>query len=263
MKQVEKSKIVKWMVCACIALPAMSLVSCSKDDDGESINTSPITVYAGSTYNIEGDVNSAVSSNEFVAIVEKNTVTGNHVGETTITVNSKHKIPVTVRPKYMIMNDPVTDWGASKATIKQKQTQGTLRQETNDMLAYENCGDADLMGYSFKNGKLAGIVVMVSISKMDAYINYLKERFAFLPEQYENYTFLGFDAYTLAQSTTVAALSIYNTDYMSCVYMPTADFKSGAKAPKMNIAEELGTPGDMISTRELNIRLSDAFSISK
>lgn len=263
MKQVEKSKIVKWMACACIALPAMSLVSCSSDDDEESINTSPITVYAGSTYNIEGDVNSAVSSNEFVALVEKKTVTGNHVGEATITVNSKHKIPVTVRPKYMIMDDPVTDWGASKATIKQKHKQGTLKQETSDMLAYEKCGDADMVAYSFKNSKLAGIVVMVSMSKMDAYINYLKERFAFLPEQYENYTFLGFDAYTLAQSTTVAALSIYNTNYLSCVYMPTADFKSGAKAPKINVQEKLGIPSDMKATRELTFQLSDAIGISK
>lgn len=263
MKQVEKLKIVKWMFCASIVLPTMSLVSCSSDDDEESINTSPITVYAGSTYNIEGDVNSAVSSNEFVALVEKNTVTGNHVGETSITVNSKHKIPVTVRPKYMIMDDPVTDWGASKTTIKQKHTQGTLLQETNDMLAYEKCGDAAMVAYSFKNGRLAGIIVMMAMTKMTAYINYLKERFAFLPEQYENYTFLGFDAYTLAQSTTVAALRIYNTDYLSCVYMPTADFKSGTKAPKMNIQDNLGVPSDVATMRALTLRLSDALGIAK
>ena len=261
MKQVEKMKIVKWMACACIVLPSMSLVSCSSDDDKDSINTSPITVYAGSKYNIEGDVNSAVSSNEFVALVEKNQVTGNHVGETSITVNSKHKIPVTVRPKFMIMDDPVTDWGASKTTIKQKHKQGTLKQETSDMVAYEKCGDADMVAYSFKNGKLAGIVVMMAMSKMNAYVDYLTERYAFLPEQYENYTFLGFDAYSLEQSTTVAALSIYNTQYLSCVYMPTADFKSGAKAPKLNITEKLGTSGDMNSIRELTIQLSEAMNL--
>ena len=263
MKQVEKSKIVKWMACACIALPAMSLVSCSSDDDEESINTSPITVYAGSTYNIEGDVNSAVSSNEFVAIVEKNKVTGNHVGEAYVTVNSKHKIPVTVRPKYLIMDDPITDWGASKATIKQKQTQGTLKQDASDMLIYENCGDAEYMGYSFKNGKLAGIVVTIPMSKMTAYTNYLKERFAFIPEQFENYTFFGFDAYTLEESTTVAALSIYDTQTLSCVYMPTADYKSGAKAPKMNISAKIGVSGDITSTRELYIRLLEAIGNTK
>lgn len=102
---------------------------------------------------------------------------------------------------------------------------------------------------------------MVSISKMDAYINYLKERFAFLPEQYENYTFLGFDAYTLAQSTTVAALSIYNTDYLSCVYMSTADFKSGTKAPKINVPEKLGIPSNMTVKDELTIQLSEAMNL--
>ena len=263
MKQVEKSKIVKWMACVCIALPVMSLVSCSSDDNEENINTAPIIVYAGGTYNIEGDVNSAVSSNEFVVLVEKNEVTGNHVGEASITVNSKYNIQVNVRPRYMIMDNPVTDWGASKATIKQKHKQGTLKQETSDMLAYEKCGDADMVAYSFKNGKLAGIVVMMAMSNMTAYTNYLKERFAFFPEQHENYTFLGFDAYTLEQSTTVVALSIYNTQYLSCVYMPTADYKSGAKAPKMNVLEKMGIPSDIKVAHELTYQLSDAMGISK
>ena len=84
-----------------------------------------------------------------------------------------------------------------------------------------------------------------------------------MPEQYENYTFLGFDAYTLAQSTTVAALSVYNTDYLSCVYMPTADFKSGAKSPKINVQEKLGISSDMKATHELTYQLSDAMGISK
>ena len=250
------------MAYACIALPTLSLVSCSSDEDDDNIKTSPITLYAGSTYTIEGNVNSAVSSNEFVVLVEKNKVTGNHVGQASITVNNTQRIPVTVQPKYMIMDDPVTDWGASKATIKQKHTQGTLKQETNDVLAYEKCGDADMVAYSFKNGKLAGIVVMMASSKMTSYINYLKERFAFLPEQYENYTFLGFDAYTLEQSTTVAALSIYNTQYLSCVYMPTADYKKGTKLPKINIEERLSIPSDMTAIREMTILLSDALSLT-
>jgi len=259
----KKTKSIVWMAYVCMVLPSLSMVSCSSDDDEDSFKTSPITVYAGSTYNIEGNVNSAVSSDEFVVLVDKNEVTGNHVGEAYVTVNSKHKIPVTVRPKYMIMDDPVTEWGASMATIKQKQRQGKLKQETSEMLAYENCGDAELMGYSFKNGKLAGIVVMMSTSNMTAYTNYLKERFAFLPEQFENYTFLGFDAYTLEKSTTVAALSVYNAQYLSCVYMPTADFKSGNKAPKLNVVEKIGVPGDMATTQELSARLSDVIGKAK
>lgn len=259
----EKVKIVKWMVYALITLPIMSFTSCSSDDEEEGINTSPITLYAGSTYNIEGNVSSAVSSDKFVALVDKNEVTGNHVGEAYITVNDKQKIPVTVRPKYLIMDDPITSWGASKATIKQKQSQGRLIQETSEMLAYENCGDAELLGYTFKNGKLSGIVVMMPMSKMTAYINYLKERFAFLPEQFENYTFLGFDAYTLESSTTVAALSIYNTQYLACAYLPTAEFKTGNRAPKLNLGEKYGVPSDLTVTRELTIQLSNAIGIEK
>ena len=224
-----------WMTCVCIPLFCVSLVSCSNDDDDDNISTSPITLYAGSTATIDGNVNNAISSDEFVATVEKNTVTGVHVGEAYVTVNSKNKIPVTVQPKYRIMDDPITEWGASKSTIKQKQTQGKILKETEDILAYENCGDAEMVGYSFKSGKLAGIVVMMPMSKMSAYINYLKERFAFIPEQFENYTFLGFDAYTLEKSKTVAALSIYNTDYLSCVYMPTADYKKSSKVPRMDL----------------------------
>ncbi len=219
----------------------MCFVSCGSDDDDNDnnvgIDTSPVTLTAEQTKTIAGNVNKTVSANEFVAIVNNNVITGNHIGETIVTVNGKYNIPVTVIPRYLIMKDPITEWGASKATIKAKQTEGTLSKEESDMLAYTNCGDASAVGYSFDNGKLSSIVVLVSTSKMTAYTGYLKERFAFYPAQLADYTFVGMDSYTLDKAKTVVALSVYNANYLACVYMPADKFNSDSSAKAIETVE--------------------------
>ena len=110
-----------------IVMLSVGFASCNSDDDeDDGISTSPITLYADKTEKIGGNVREMVSDNTFVATVDNNIVTGMHVGEAIVTVNGKHKIRVSVIPFYHIMDDPITEWGISKATVKARQRQGTL-----------------------------------------------------------------------------------------------------------------------------------------
>lgn len=225
-----------------IVMLSVGFASCNSDDDeDDGISTSPITLYADKTEKIGGNVREMVSDNTFVATVDNNIVTGMHVGEAIVTVNRKHKIRVSVIPFYHIMDDPITEWGISKATVKARQRQGTLYKEENDIITYHNCGNAAAVGYTFSNGQLDGVLVLISTSKLDSYVNYLKERYAFYPKEIRDYTFVGLDSYSLSDAKTAVALSVYSVNYLSCVYMPAQKFNSSSssKAFANSIFEDL------------------------
>lgn len=215
---------------------SVSVSSCGSDDEEEKdgIDTSPVTLLVDKSTTVQGKVSNMATDNEFVATVKDNIITGNHVGETIITVNGKHKIPVTVVPFYKIMDDPITDWGTSQSTIKAKQTQGTISKEDADLIRYTNCGDADIVAYMFENGKLNSVGVLISTSKTTSYVNYLKERFAFYPGQLSNYTFVGMDSYSLETARTVVALRVQDANYLMCLYIPASKFNSSSSAKLMS-----------------------------
>ena len=84
--------------------------SCGNDDEDDSIDTKPISLYAGSEKDIQG-ADSIQSSNKFVAYGKGNVVHAFHVGETTLLVNGKKTISISVLPQYHLYDDPVCNWG--------------------------------------------------------------------------------------------------------------------------------------------------------
>ena len=227
-----EKKIRSIMIFVVISLMASCFVACGDDDEGGSgsgndgIITSPITLLSGGKKKIDGNVKSAQSSNEFVASVNNGIIEGEHIGNAIITVNNKYKIQVTVEPLYLIMDDPVLQWNATKETVKSLQHQGTVFAEDDEMLVYQNCGDSEVLTYSFKNGKLKSVLAVVPVSKKSSFVNYLTERYAFYPQQLSNYTFVGMDSYSLDNAKTIVTLSVYNTKYLANLYMPASDFNS-------------------------------------
>ena len=78
-----------------VGMFGLVLTSCSSnDDDDDGVNTSPITINAGSKTVIQG-AETITSLDEFVAYVGSDlSVTGFHVGETTLTVNQRKNIKI-------------------------------------------------------------------------------------------------------------------------------------------------------------------------
>ncbi len=205
--------------------------ACSGSDGNSSIDTSPITLYAGDSVSVSG-ASSIISSNNFVAYVTKrNHVKGFHVGETSIKVNGKYSIPVTIKGKYSFYSDPIVNWGCDEDYVMNNQSQSVLYSSTSNMLVYENVGNARYLFYYFVNGKLKAVVAMVSTAYTSSYINYLAERFIILPYETNSTTyFVGMNALKLSQATIVDVLTVYNAAYLSNMYMQPTDYNSSSSS---------------------------------
>lgn len=143
--------------------------SCSSDDDNrqQNVDVKPISMYIGDSHSITMNFTPKfiVSGNNFVATADNSgNVKGVHVGSTNISIDSRFTIPVEIKGKRKTYDDPITEWGCNQSYIKSKQKQGTLK-EVNGTLGYLNCGKADLVGYMFKNEKLAAVGVSYILPK--------------------------------------------------------------------------------------------------
>ena len=211
-----------WSLLTIIMVAVMSVcfTSCGSDGDDvvpeNPIDTSNIILFVDDTKVIEGDITTSKTENDFIVSIKNNKITANHVGETKVVVNEKYTIPVTVMPKFMIMySEPILDWGISKEEVKSRWKQGTLNEKDN-VLAYNDCGDAALVAYGFKDGKLGSVTIAVPESKGIKFTNYLTERFLIVPYEVDD-KYVGYDAYTLKSAKT------------SLVYDISGGYKVGSK----------------------------------
>lgn len=205
-----------------LAVMSLCTTACGSDDDDEkepSIDTSPISLLVEGQKTIQG-ADTISSSNKFVAYGKGGTVYAWHVGETTLLVNGKNTIPITVRPLYHLYDDPILEWGCTKEYVKSHQKQGTLSTKSNDkILYYENAGAASFLAYSFENGKLKNVVAAVSTNHISQYVDFLTERFLMIPyyEGEETY-FVGMDGLKTEDAKTVVMLQVYNIKYLAAIY---------------------------------------------
>lgn len=220
-----------------VAMLSTSLTACGgDDDDNDNATLSDQILYAGDSVKIKSN---ATVDNRFVAYVSNNGyLHGFHVGETTASANGK-SAKITVRGRYNAF-DVQTDWGASSELVKANQKNGTLRTEnTSDgvhMLIYQNVGTANILAYGFRNNKLYIAIASSSPSDEDEIINYLKERYIFMPEEVASYTFAGIDGLDRQHASTLAIVKLdsdYKYDYMLqtiFVSIDDADSQSSVKA---------------------------------
>lgn len=217
------------MALCTVAFFSVSVMSCSSsnDDDDDGVSTAPITLKAGDKSTIAG-AKTITSMNEFVAyITGNNEVTAFHVGETTLTVNDKKKIQLTVVPVYNLYDDPITKWGCDQSYVKSNQKQGTLTKSDTNSLAYSDAGKSKGILYSFENGKLTSVGAVVSTTYTTEYANYLAERFFMIPYEHNNETyFVGIDGLEKAQANTVVILQVYDYLNLIAVYMPANSYNS-------------------------------------
>ncbi|MBR6926835.1 MAG: hypothetical protein IKH52_06490 [Bacteroidaceae bacterium] len=227
----------KVLYLAVVVLLSMSssivLTSCGDDDDGEtSVSTKDLTLYVGSKTNISG-AKSIVPDNKFIALVDNNLeIEGWHVGSTSLLVNGNKKINLTVRGRYHFYDDPVTDWGTSMSNVKSKQKQGTLSNETQDVLVYKNVGSAELLGYTFEKGKLKAALAQVKTSYTTSLIDYLNERYLILPEEVATYTYMGADGLDKTTMKTLVMIEVQSASYIIVYYLP---YSSANKAPEAEV----------------------------
>ncbi len=213
-------KINYWSLLSIIMMAMLSVCFVSCGDDEDDIACDAKTIYVGTKTSIDG-AKSVVSNNKFVALInDDKSIEGWHVGETTVTVNGKYKVSVSVRGLYHFYNDPVIEWGCNQTYVKQHQTQGTLSSKSDsESLIFENVGSADVMLYQFENGKLVSVAALVKTTYTSRFMDYLTERYLFIPEEIATYTYLGINGVDENNFTTAVAIKVYSSSYLMALYL--------------------------------------------
>lgn len=217
-------------------LTAFVFAACSSDDDDNAAGLTDQMMYAGDSVRISSN---ATVANRFVAYVSKNGyLHGFHVGQTTVSLNGE-SANVTVRGRYNAF-DVQTDWGLTPEQVKANQKGGTLRSDDTingtRMLIYENVGTANVLTYGFKNNRLYIAMALSNPKDEEEILNYLTERYIFLPEEVESYTWAGVDALDEEYAKTIAYLKLdtdLKYDYMLQSTFMSIDAISSTKNAKV------------------------------
>lgn len=212
---------------ACL-LP-MFFTGCSDDDKKEdealTLSTTQISFHADDSEQIVA--NKEVkwhSESDFVAEVEADGfVVGKHVGETLITAVTKNgeksDCEVEVLPVYNTYKEPVCDFGASKATIKSKESRKIFSEKTTTLSYRGEKTGVEGVIYLFENNKLIAAAVAVSFSKTKEVTKFLLERYQLLAEDKENFYFINND---IKKVDMGVVLSIQD-NYLLIMYDPYED----------------------------------------
>lgn len=199
--------------------------SCSDDDDDKDKTPTyeNVKIKTNGKHIITGG-SGWTSSEERVAIVDKDTLKGVRVGEAEITSAEGYKFNVTIDPVYNTYKEPFCGWGYDMGTIKSAMNDYKgyeLFWEEEENLGYACNGIDIMMIYAFENSKLKYASVLLNSSI------YAQEAGAFIAERYivnsiDNDNQIIFCT-SLDNRTGVAITmtEIENTIYVLIMYIPT------------------------------------------
>lgn len=218
---------------------ALLIAGCSKDEEGKlQLSDKQVSLYSGETKQITVSENAVWGSrSEFVAKVSENgLITGNHVGKTIISATSENGealCEVEVRAKYNTFMEPVLDFGASKSTIKSKESR-QITKDSSDGLGYSGENSAVRgVAYLFSNDKLKSAALAINYPYAEQTANYLIERYQVVGENNGLYVFINNDMDKYNMGVT---LSVENR-YLLIIYVPQTP--KGRSAQDNNYKEEL------------------------
>ncbi len=204
------------------------LISCENEKEETFVDTevNSIVLFVDGTKDlgIKGDF--LTSDDRFVASVsEEGIVTANHVGTTIINSKTK-KIPTVVMGFYHLYDEPVLEWGCSPSTVKAKQKQGNISNvaTASNVLRYDNAGSTQAIGYTFEDGKLKSVGVILDLKYASTISDYLMERYFMIPYVTGDVIAMGYNSYDIDEATVSVGLMLYNS-YIIVMYLNPKDSK--------------------------------------
>ncbi len=210
------------------------LASCSGSGDDEkfSINKNKLTLHYEETEQLTASESAEwISENDFVAGVSSDgLVEGGHVGKTNIVATAaggSAVCEVEITPVYSTYIEPFLGFGASKETVKSKETRD-LKTEDSTYLVYK--GENSLVNsvlYSFDDsGKLKFALVGVSMACASEAMKFLLERYLPIGEKDDTFYFINGNP---DDCTIGVGLSLQQS-YILIMYIPnpSTNTKSGS-----------------------------------
>ena len=209
-------------------LLVFALVSCSKDNDDDSITVDESSVVMNSldTHQIATNQNSPTytSENEYVAKVSSTgLITARHIGDTYIDINGTRKVAVTVNAKYSLY-EPLHDASLTKSQVISKR--GTPYVQKDTLLLYRNPASeilAEMYMFSPSTGKLESSAVVYAVTYFKIFNEALLERYEPITYDEKNYYIYYADALKLSDAKMVVVTGLYNTDYCITMYVPWSE----------------------------------------
>ena len=176
-----------------LAVIAVGISSCSKEEDDDSIYKFQVNLCVGDTL-ICIDLSNLVSDDKFVATTNNNKIIGSHVGKTTVR-NSKAIAYLEVTPKYNLFEEPNLNFKSTKSDIKNYEKL-PLQKETDNELYYKSTGNFEYsLVYGFNsNGTMKAIMIMF---KHDYNEKISRELGGYFAERYYPLAVSGNDSYFL------------------------------------------------------------------
>ena len=218
----------------CSFATAFIFTSCGSDENENgkekfSISETKLTLHYEETEQLSATATAQWSSeNDFVATVNSNgLVEGGHVGKTNIMATSAEgsaKCEVEIVPVYSTYKEPYLEFGASKSTVKSKETR-ELNKEKTTSLTYEGENSfVELVMYSFdESGKLESAGVALTIASASEVTKFLLERYQPISEKDGTYMFINNN---INDCKMAVGLSVENS-YLAIVYIPYSSTSRG------------------------------------
>lgn len=215
-----------------VSMLCVNLSSCGSDDDSNelelTVSPESVSLHYEETVQLQAsdNVNTWMSENEFVATVNSSGyVTGGHVGTTRIKAAQGSRVgysTITIVPKYNLYDTPITEFGATKATIKGMETH-ELSGETETSLLYRYTVGTHpcLVMYNLKSGRLDGIMAMLKYSDFVTAGYHLLERYQAASKTDDLFIFLNNNSpETATMAVTLGTQVIDGSTITAIVYMP-------------------------------------------
>lgn len=195
---------------------------------------------------------------DFIATVDGNgLVTARHIGSTNVIASrggSQASCRITVTPEYTAYDTPIIAWGASPSTIRAAETHAETSSSSSSMLIYNYTFGSYVcvLGYTFKENALNGILAMMSYSSA-LYLRigyYLIERYQPIGKEGNDYYFV--DAMEPAKITTAVVFGLTksgSTNYITVTYMPYTTSSSPAMSKIKSLKQNYMLDTDKIKTQ--------------
>ena len=211
---------------AVLFMATIVFASCSKEDEKSPeiiLEKDNVVLTFGDEYLIKAtsdyDLTYKSEDENHAMVDEKGLVKATFVGETNIVVSNTEqskKVKITVRPEYDLYDDPSPYLGMTKSQVISKLGEPTATTEKT--IGYSNYSKyADALMLSIQDDMVSNIMVTVDISYASKLAKFLGERYYYLGQQNDVYTYV--NNIDISKANTAIVMSVFSKTYFGVMYM--------------------------------------------
>lgn len=211
---------------AALFMATVIFASCSKEEEKSPeiiLERDNATLTFGDEFQIKAtsdyDLTYKSEDENHAEVDENGLVKATFVGETNIVVSNTEtskKVKITVRPEYVLYDDPSQYLGMTKSQIISKfgEPEETIK---NSIGYFDYSRYAPAILFSIEDEKVKNVSIMVQSANASMLVKYLGERYLYLGQQNDIHTYI--NNVDLSKATTSIGMTVYSASYLVVMYM--------------------------------------------